>query len=181
MGVFFLPTVVVYLLLIQSANAFWKGTEGRSKGVSFPSGVAKNKCSPTTLHQARLRYRDVNDMLATLQDEESLVVMMFTSELCGPCRLQKKELKRLWTKKQNFEKSFQVERQLDTYNMPLKIMTIDMEKWPQVGRKFKVGKLPCLLMFQGGENSQRMEGLVSAEELWTHVERLTFDAIRQIP
>lgn len=161
--------LLLLLLGVGSVDAFWKGSEG-----FLYTARQQSSSSTTELNQAKLRFKDANQMIESLQDEDSLVVMLFTSELCGPCRLQKKELKRLWSKKESFEHQHHHTSE-ETTSLPLKILTIDMEKWPQVGRRFSVGKLPCLIMFQGQkDDTQRLEGLVSAEELWTHVENFAF-------
>jgi thiol-disulfide isomerase/thioredoxin len=128
--------------------------------------------------KAKLRYRDAEEMLQILQrDDSSLIVLLFTAVNCGPCRLQKRELQRLNdARKSKLEQitdsqevhSHSIERELD--RLPLKVLTIDTERWPHVGSKFQVGKLPCLFLFRGSETIQRLEGLVSAEEIWKHVE-----------
>jgi thiol-disulfide isomerase/thioredoxin len=139
--------------------------------------------TPTAL-QARLRYQNMDEMLESLEDEPSIVVVLFTSENCGPCRLQKKELRRLWLKSKKHQEEHELQELVPTAEisstpLPLKILTIDMEKWPTVGRRFKVGKLPSLLVFQGSQdNAHKLEGLVSAEELWKHME--SFDASEQM-
>ena len=144
--------VLALFLLGDLASAFW----------SVPHFRSHAPIARSALFQASLRYKDVNHMIDTLQTEGKIVVMMFTSDNCGPCRLQKKELKRLWSKKKHHDES-----------LPLKIVTIDMEKWPQVGRRFHIGKLPCLLVFEGARDAARLEGLVSAEELWNHISNFT--------
>jgi thiol-disulfide isomerase/thioredoxin len=129
--------------------------------------------TPTAL-QARLRYQNMDEMLESLEDEPSIVVVLFTSENCGPCRLQKKELRRLWSKSKKHQEELEQlvnTAAISSTPLPLKLLTIDMERWPTVGRRFKVGKLPTLLVFQGSQdNARKLEGLVSAEELWKHVE-----------
>lgn len=126
--------------------------------------------------KSRLRYRDAEEMLQILQrDNSSLVVILFTAVNCGPCRLQKQELQRLHdTRKSRIEQmthqsiSHESEHELDT--LPLKVLTIDTERWPHVGSKFQIGKLPCLFLLRGSQTIQRLEGLVSAEVIWKYVE-----------
>lgn len=157
----------IYLLFATRASAFIrKDTNVRIATKSLVSLNAK----------ARLRYRDAEEMLQMLQrDNSSLVVLLFTAVNCGPCRLQKQELQRLHdSRKSRFEEttlqsvSQEADHVLD--RLPLKVLTIDTERWPHVGSKFQIGKLPCLFLFRGSQTIQRLEGLVSAEEIWKCVE-----------
>lgn len=151
--------------------------KGSIKFIRNSCAVRSTIVQGTELQEARVRFHNVEQMLAELEDDSSVVVVMFSSDHCGPCRLQKKELRRLWLKRKTHVEHYHLggNRDLTWTPAPLKILTIDMEKWPNVGRHFRVGKLPSLLVFHGDqENARRLEGLVSAEELWKHVENFDF-------
>jgi len=90
-------------------------------------------------------------MLETFRDEPLLIA--FTAKTCGPCKLQKKELAEVCQRVGN---SFRV-------------IAIDTNKWPHIGSRFKVGKLPCLLVLKNGEIQFKLEGLVRAEEVLERV------------
>jgi thioredoxin-like negative regulator of GroEL len=83
---------------------------------------------------------------------EPILVLAFTAVNCGPCQLQKKELKAVMTARPQF-----------------KMLAIDTDKWPHVGSKFAVGKLPCLVVMTDGQVRLRLEGLTKAEVLQEHV------------
>lgn len=90
-------------------------------------------------------------MLDAFRDEA--VVIYFTSVTCGPCKLQKKEL--------------------STVHMllganSLKVLSIDTEKFPHVGSRYNIGKLPCLLLMKDKEVILRLEGLTKADVLVEH-------------
>jgi thioredoxin-like negative regulator of GroEL len=57
----------------------------------------------------------------------------------------------------------------------MKIFSLDTEKWPQVGSRFKVARLPCLVVFSEGEITLRMEGVNAAE---TVVEQVRFHLLQ---
>ena len=163
---------LIYLILATRTFAFTR------KDVVIRVALATK--SPVSLNaKKKLRYRDAEEMLSILQrDDSSLVVLLFTAVNCGPCRLQKQELQRLNDdRKSRLEQTTthvlssspeNIERELD--RLPLKVLTIDTERWPQVGSKFQIGKLPCLFLFRGTETIRRLEGLVSAEEIWKYIE-----------
>lgn len=86
-------------------------------------------------------------MLDNFRDEPVLIA--FTAINCGPCKLQKKEL---------------VTVQKDLSKL-ITMVAIDTDRWPSVGSKFQVGKLPCLVALRNGQVLLRMEGLRTAEEI----------------
>lgn len=47
----------------------------------------------------------------------------------------------------------------------MKIFSLDTEKWPQVGPRFQVDQLPCLVVFREGEIKLRLEGVNPAESV----------------
>jgi thioredoxin 1 len=94
------------------------------------------------------KFKNVDDMLDAYQMEPILIY--FSQKNCGPCRLQKKELSTV--QKIMGDKAF-------------KILAIDTEKWPQVGSRFRIGKLPCLLVLRNKEVVTKLEGLTRAEDL----------------
>jgi thioredoxin-like negative regulator of GroEL len=100
--------------------------------------------SPTALNAAK-RFKNFEQLLDSFREEP--VIIYFTTAKCGPCRLMAKELKTV----QNI------------VGDEMKIFSLDTEKWPQVGSRFKVNRLPCLVFFREGEITLRMEGVNPAE------------------
>lgn len=76
------------------------------------------------------------------------LILAFHAVNCGPCKLQKKELATL----RNMGLGFQM-------------VAIDTNKWPHIGSRFNVGKLPCTVIVKNGEMQLKMEGLISANVL----------------
>lgn len=110
-----------------------------------PSSAKKSTSSQLTAY----KFKNVDDMLNSFREEP--VVFYFTSNSCGPCRLQKKELDHV--------------RELVGAEFAFKVVSIDTIKWPHVGTQFAIGKLPCLLLMKDKEVLVRLEGLTKAEEL----------------
>jgi thiol-disulfide isomerase/thioredoxin len=126
----------------------WGRGERTRLGSSKRSGRADQKQKAVT------KFKNMEEMLDSFQEEP--VLLAFTAVNCGPCRLQKQELAA-------FRES-----------VNLKILAIDMEKWPRVGSRFAVGKLPCVVIIQGKEVKLRLEGLTSASELVRQVRECLF-------
>jgi len=47
----------------------------------------------------------------------------------------------------------------------LKILSIDTEKWPHVGKRFQIRSLPCLLVIKDKQVLLRLDGLTKADDL----------------
>jgi thioredoxin-like negative regulator of GroEL len=112
----------------------------------------------TSSQLSAYKFKNVDDMLNAFREEP--VVIYFTSVTCGPCRLQMKELAHV--------------RELVGVESAFKVVSIDTKKWPHVGSKFSIGRLPCLLLMKDKEVLVRLEGLTKAEEL---VEKVYSNAI----
>ena len=54
----------------------------------------------------------------------------------------------------------------------MKMFSIDTERWPQIGTRFAISKLPCLVVVRGGEVVLRLEGLMKAKDVVEQVRTL---------
>mmetsp|Transcript_25796 Transcript_25796/g.39019 ORF Transcript_25796/g.39019 Transcript_25796/m.39019 type:complete len:176 (-) Transcript_25796:1831-2358(-) len=106
--------------------------------------------SSTRLH-AGMKFKNFEEMLMTFGD--SLVIVTFSTSLCGPCRSMKKELGEV----------------ASLIDKDLEMFAIDMEKFPKLGTRYGVEILPTVVIFKGGEVIDRIEGVESAEKV---IERL---------
>jgi thioredoxin-like negative regulator of GroEL len=93
-----------------------------------------------------LKFKNFDNMLDAYSNEPILVY--FTSLSCGPCRLQTKELRSAmsdapWTT----------------------VLAIDTERFPHVGTRYDIAKLPCLLLLVNGQVLHRLEGLTLAHDV----------------
>jgi len=109
--------------------------------------------SPSSL-SAAMRFKNFEEVLETFHEEP--VVIYFGTTNCGPCRLMKKEIAVVQEMMGN----------------ELRVFSLDTEKWPEVGSRFDVARLPTLVLFRRGEIQLRLEGLNSAETVVEHVRSL---------
>jgi len=98
-----------------------------------------------------MKFRNFEDMLKNFGD--SIVVVSFSADLCGPCRLMKRELKQVST----------------ALGDDVKVFAVDTDKFPKLGQRYKVAVLPTIVVFKKGEIHDRIEGVQKADAL---VERL---------
>jgi thiol-disulfide isomerase/thioredoxin len=112
--------------------------------------------TPPKLYSSSMKFKNFDGMLDAFRDESVLVY--FSSEICGPCKLQRKELAT-------------VRNILDSTNSScIKILTVDAGVFPQVGLRYSIAKIPCLLLIKHGEVVLQLEGLTKAEDLVHHVQ-----------
>ncbi len=77
------------------------------------------------------------------------VLVDFTAEWCGPCKMMKPELEELH--KRMAEK--------------LRIIKVDIDKSPEAANAFTVQSVPTLILFQNGKQLWRQSGLMQARSL----------------
>ena len=75
---------------------------------------------------------------------------------CGPCRLLAPV----------------VEEFAGTYQGKMKIGKLNVDDHPQVAARFRIMNIPTLLLFKGGEEVDRIVGVVPKEELERRIERV---------
>ena len=75
---------------------------------------------------------------------------------CGPCRLIAPVVEELAT----------------TYQGKLKVGKVNVDDHPQVAAQFRVMNIPTLLLFKGGQEVDRIVGVVPKEELSRRIERV---------
>jgi thiol-disulfide isomerase/thioredoxin len=105
--------------------------------------------SSSSLH-ATLKFKSYEGMLGELHQKEPLLLVYFYKDLCGPCRLQRRELNGIAAR------------------LP-KVLAIDVEKWPHLGTRYNIGCLPCVLMIRHGQEVDRWEGLTLSHDLLERV------------
>jgi thioredoxin-like negative regulator of GroEL len=99
--------------------------------------------SPTSLFAA-IKFKNFEDML--LQCGNSIVVVSFNAELCGPCRLMKKELTKVSSE----------------IGEDIKVFSVDTDKFPKLGTRYNIAVLPTLVIFKEGIIRDRIEGMKSS-------------------
>ncbi len=75
---------------------------------------------------------------------------------CGPCRLIAPV----------------VEELAGTYQGKMKMGKLNVDDHPQVAAQFRIMNIPTLLLFKGGQEVDRIVGVVPKEELTRRIERV---------
>ena len=75
---------------------------------------------------------------------------------CGPCRLIGPV----------------VEELAGAYHGKIKIGKLNVDDHPQVAARFRIMNIPTLLLFKGGQEVDRIVGVVPKEELARRIERI---------
>jgi thioredoxin 1 len=88
------------------------------------------------------------------------VLVDFSAEWCGPCRMLAPVLKQL---KQNMGER-------------VKILKIDVDRNPQLAAHFRIQSVPTLMVFREGEMLWRQSGLMNAKQLQHVVEQFSAPA-----
>mmetsp|Transcript_1797 Transcript_1797/g.2554 ORF Transcript_1797/g.2554 Transcript_1797/m.2554 type:complete len:175 (-) Transcript_1797:150-674(-) len=101
----------------------------------------------SSVAQVAARFKNFEQVLDTFHAEP--VIIYFSTRKCGPCQLMKREVAAV--------------RKM--VGKEMKMFSIDTEKWPRVGSRFAVARLPCLVVFHEGETKLRLEGVNKAEEV----------------
>ena len=131
---------------------FFRGTKKKfgSNGTVRAHGNAMNS---SILHA--VKFKDFDEILDVYYDIPILVT--FSSNLCGPCRLMKKELDQV----RNVMKD------------RVKIFTIDADRFPQLPSRFSVHGLPCTLLFLKGEPVCRIQGVKQKDDILNQLKKFT--------
>jgi thiol-disulfide isomerase/thioredoxin len=114
---------------------------------------ARQLASSSTALYTSMKFKDFDQVLDAFEEP---VLVYFSTKNCGPCKLMKKEVE-------------EVRRMVGE---DFKVFSIDTERWPSVGSRCKVARLPCLVVFQQGQILLRFEGVNKAEEVVKQVRTL---------
>ncbi len=77
------------------------------------------------------------------------VLVDFSAEWCGPCKMLAPELKKL----------------SDMVGDNVKIIKVDVDKNPDAAAHYGIRGVPTLMLFQEGKTLWRQSGLMSAEQM----------------
>ena len=119
--------------------AVMRGRLGHLRPRLWGAAVTVESTSPTSL-KAAIKFKNFEEML--LNFGSSLVVVSFSTDLCGPCRLMKKELSRISS----------------NIGDGVKVFSVDTDKFPKLGARYNISVLPTLVVFREGVIQDRIEG-----------------------
>ncbi|NJM96347.1 MAG: thioredoxin [Phormidesmis sp. RL_2_1] len=91
------------------------------------------------------------DEMISGSDEPLLVD--FYADWCGPCQMMAKILTQVGAEMKG----------------EVKVVKIDTEKYPQIASQHQIHALPTLILFDQGQPIDRIEGVLTAEQLTNRV------------
>jgi thioredoxin len=98
------------------------------------------------------QFSSFEDLLASA---EQPILVDFYATWCGPCQMMAKILDQV---------SGRLKGQI-------KIVKIDTDRYPQIASQHQVQALPTLVLFKQGQAVDRIEGVLSAEDLTPRIQR----------
>ncbi len=84
-----------------------------------------------------------------LLNGETPVLVDFSAEWCGPCKMMAPELKKFAA----------------MHSDDLKVIKVDIDKNPQAAQAYQVQSVPTLILFKKGRQLWRQSGAMSASQL----------------
>ena len=100
--------------------------------------------------------KEFNSFEELLSGSEVPVLVDFYADWCGPCQMMAPIVE-------------QVNNQL---KQRLRVVKINTDKYPQLATQHQIHALPTLVLFKQGEPVDRIEGVMTAQQLIQHLQTL---------
>ncbi len=100
--------------------------------------------------------KEFNSFEELLSGSEVPVLVDFYADWCGPCQMMAPIVE-------------QVNNQL---KQRLRVVKINTDKYPQLATQHQIHALPTLVLFKRGEPVDRIEGVMTAQQLIQHLQTL---------
>ena len=81
------------------------------------------------------------------------VLVDFYADWCGPCQMMAKILKQVSADMKD----------------EIKVAKVDTEKYPELASEHKIHALPTMVLFKDGQSVDRIEGVLTADQLTSRV------------
>ncbi|MGH9788040.1 MAG: thioredoxin [Candidatus Acidiferrales bacterium] len=104
---------------------------------------------------AAVEFTEQNFEQDVIQSTTPVLVDLWAT-WCGPCRLLTPV----------------VEELAGTYQGKMKVGKLNVDDHPQVAGRFRIMNIPTLLLFKGGQEVDRIVGVVPKEELTRRIEKV---------
>lgn len=104
---------------------------------------------------AAVEFTEGNFEQEVLQASTPVLVDLWAA-WCGPCRVI----------------APMVEELAGTYQGKVKIGKVNVDDHPQIAAQYRIMNIPTLLLFKGGQEVDRIVGVVPKEELSRRIERV---------
>lgn len=92
------------------------------------------------------QFKSFQDLLS---NSDLPVLVDFYATWCGPCQMMSPILEQVNT----------------LMNNRLQVVKVDTDKYPHLASEHRIEALPTLVLFKNGQVVERIEGVVSAEQL----------------
>jgi thioredoxin-like negative regulator of GroEL len=147
---------------INFVRAFHMGVQSLSHKQRLHHEEDTNKTRRTSRLFSEVKFKNFDHVLNSFHEE--ILLIYFGTRKCGPCQLMKKELE--------VAKKRLLGRREQGQPHPITIFSLDTEKWPHLGTRYGIQRLPCILVVRDGVIRKRLEGLTKADVIVKEIDEL---------
>ncbi len=90
---------------------------------------------------------EIQDNKLENEIKDGKVLVDFNATWCGPCRMLKPILEEY------------------SQDATVKILSVDVDKNEELARKYNILSIPCLIVFENGQEIKRNVGMISLDEI----------------